>query len=76
MTDPWKPRPVQAGNKPRGMRALVKSGDRDKVVYFANVAKHPEVFALAANFLQTLPWRDDPELSRTIIAFYTKAKAW
>jgi len=31
---------------------------------------------MGANFLRTLDWMEDDELSKTIVSFYTKANAW
>lgn len=30
---------------------------------------------MAANYLQTVDWQNDPEILRNIITFYSKAKA-
>lgn len=30
---------------------------------------------MAANYLQSLDWRKDPEIMKNIIAFYTKGRA-
>jgi intraflagellar transport protein 140 len=64
------------GDRLKAMTALLKSGDKDKIVMFANVSKHPDIFKVAANFLQTLNWSSDMLVMRTIIQFYTKAKAF
>jgi intraflagellar transport protein 140 len=39
------------------------------------VSRQREVYISAANFLQTLSWRTQPELLTHILAFYTKAGA-
>jgi hypothetical protein len=39
-------------------------------------AKQPEIYILAANFLQSLEWRNDPTILKAIVQFYTKAKAF
>lgn len=57
------------------MRALLKSGDTEKIVFFANVSRQKELFILAANYLQSLDWRKDPDILKTIIGFYTKGRA-
>jgi intraflagellar transport protein 140 len=64
------------GDRLKAMGALLKSGDKDKIIMFANVSKHPEIFNVAANFLQTMNWASDTTVMRTIIQFYTKAKAF
>lgn len=57
------------------MRALLKSGDTEKIIFFANVSRQKELFIMAANYLQSLDWRKNPEILKTIIIFYTKGKA-
>ena len=44
------------------MGSLLKSGDTEKIVYFANKAREKEIYVMAANHLQTLDWRNDPVL--------------
>uniref|UniRef100_A0A3P9DT49 Intraflagellar transport 140 n=1 Tax=Maylandia zebra TaxID=106582 RepID=A0A3P9DT49_9CICH len=76
---------TQAGNKLKViirwkkkvcvMLALLKSGDTEKIVFFANVSRQKELFILAANYLQSLDWRKDPDILKTIIGFYTKGRA-
>ncbi|TDG98122.1 hypothetical protein EPR50_G00215260 [Perca flavescens] len=66
---------TQAGNKSKAMRALLKSGDTEKIVFFANVCRQKELFIMAANYLQSLDWRKNPEILKTIIGFYTKGRA-
>uniref|UniRef100_A0A3Q3ICS2 Uncharacterized protein n=1 Tax=Monopterus albus TaxID=43700 RepID=A0A3Q3ICS2_MONAL len=66
---------TQAGNKLKAMRALLKSGDTEKIVFFANVCRQKELFIMAANYLQSLDWQKNPEILKTIIGFYTKARA-
>jgi intraflagellar transport protein 140 len=63
------------GDRVKAMEALLRSGDRDKIITFANVSKNADIFTLAANFLQTLNWSNDTTIMRTIIQFYTKARA-
>ncbi|XP_014248149.1 intraflagellar transport protein 140 homolog [Cimex lectularius] len=66
---------TQAGNKMKAMKALLKSGDTDKIIFFANITRQKEMYVMAANYLQSLDWRVKPELLKTIISFYTKGKA-
>jgi len=66
---------TQAGEKVKAMQMLLKSGDRERIVFFAQHSRVPEIYVMAANFLQTQDWHSDPELMKTIIAFYTKARA-
>lgn len=46
---------TQAGDTLRAMRALIKSGDTEKIRFFANTARKKEIYILAANYLQ-VPW--------------------
>ncbi|XP_055564454.1 intraflagellar transport protein 140 homolog isoform X2 [Falco cherrug] len=66
---------TQAGNKLKAMRALLKSGDTEKIIFFAGVSRQREIYIMAANYLQSLDWRKDPEIMKNIISFYTKARA-
>ncbi|XP_068610701.1 intraflagellar transport protein 140 homolog [Brachionichthys hirsutus] len=66
---------THAGNKSKAMKALLKSGDTEKIVFFANISRQKELFIMAANYLQSLDWQKDPEILKTIIGFYTKGRA-
>ncbi|RXM27654.1 Intraflagellar transport protein 140-like [Acipenser ruthenus] len=66
---------TQACNKLKAMRALLKSGDTDKIVFFAGVSRQKEIYIMAANYLQSLDWRKNPEIMKNIISFYTKGRA-
>lgn len=57
------------------MKALLKSGDTDKIIFFATVSRQQEIYVMAANYLQSLDWQAQPELLKSIITFYTKGKA-
>ncbi|ORZ41152.1 hypothetical protein BCR44DRAFT_1422249 [Catenaria anguillulae PL171] len=67
-----------AGDKVGAIKALIKQGNVEQVVFFASVsgAKNKDMYILAANFLQTRDWRSDPALLKHIVTFYTKAKAY
>ncbi|KAF0691673.1 Aste57867_17141 [Aphanomyces stellatus] len=67
---------TQAGAKLKAMKCLLKSGDTEKVIFFANVSRNNEIFVLAANYLQNLDWRKDADIAKNIVGFYTKAKAF
>uniref|UniRef100_A0A915BTC4 Uncharacterized protein n=1 Tax=Parascaris univalens TaxID=6257 RepID=A0A915BTC4_PARUN len=67
---------TQAGNMLQAMRSLLKSGDTEKIIFFAKKAHNKEIYILAANFLQTLNWKTDGNFMRYIETFYTKAKAY
>ncbi|XP_054283383.1 intraflagellar transport protein 140 homolog [Macrosteles quadrilineatus] len=66
---------TQAGKKVKAMKALLKSGDTDKIVFFATVSRQQEIYVMAANYLQSLDWQAKPDLLKNIITFYTKGKA-
>jgi intraflagellar transport protein 140 len=59
------------------MKSLLKSGDTEKIIFFAGVSggKQKEIYVLAANYLQSLNWKADPEITKAIINFYTKVRA-
>jgi len=67
---------TQAGDKLKAMKCLLKSGDTDKIIFFANVSRNRDIFILAANYLQNLDWHNNPDTMKSIITFYTKAKAF
>ena len=58
------------------MKCLLKSADAEKITNYANTARNAEVYVLAANYLQNSDWHNDPEIMKTIITFYSKAKAF
>jgi len=66
---------TQAGNKIKAMKSLLKSGDTEKIVFFAGVSRQKEIYVMAANYLQSLDWRKNPEIMKNIIGFYTKGRA-
>ncbi|ESO81986.1 hypothetical protein LOTGIDRAFT_223604 [Lottia gigantea] len=66
---------TQAGNRIKAMKALLKSGDTQKIVFFAGVSRQKEIYIMAANYLQSLDWRKDPEIMKNIIGFYSKGRA-
>jgi len=66
---------TQAGNKLRAMKALLKSGDTEKICFFAQVSRNREIYIMAGNYLQSLDWQNQPEVLKNIISFYSKGKA-
>lgn len=66
---------TQAGQLIKAMRALLKCGDTEKIIYFAGKCRTKEIYVMAANYLQSLDWRHDHEIMKNIINFYTKGKA-
>ena len=43
---------TQAGNRIQAMKALLKSGDTEKIIFFAGVSRQREIYVMAANYLQ------------------------
>jgi len=66
---------TQAGDKLKAMKCLLKSGDTEKIIFFAVTARQPDIYVLAGNYLQSLDWHNEPEIMKNIIQFYSKAKA-
>uniref|UniRef100_A0A0N5CXM8 Intraflagellar transport protein 122 homolog n=1 Tax=Thelazia callipaeda TaxID=103827 RepID=A0A0N5CXM8_THECL len=70
---------TQAGNKLKisffAMQSLIKSADTPKIIFFASTAKNKEIYILAANYLQTLNWKENGDLMKRIESFYSKANA-
>ena len=59
------------GDRMNSIKALIRSGDTDKVIKYANIARNKGVYKIAANYLQTV---DHP--NRQLVAnFYKKASA-
>jgi intraflagellar transport protein 140 len=67
---------TQAGDRIRAIKCLVKSGDTKAVIQFASISRNAEIYTLAANYLQQMNWRESVDIMKSIIMFYTKAKAW
>ncbi|XP_017021858.1 intraflagellar transport protein 140 homolog [Drosophila kikkawai] len=67
---------TQAGDKMRAMKSLLKSGNTDKIIFFANMSRQREVYIMAANYLQALDWQSDPQILKHIVSFYTKGQAF
>lgn len=67
---------TQAGDKVRAMKSLLKSGDTEKIVFFAGMSRQKEVYIMAANYLQSLNWQSDGKILKNIIQFYSKAHAY
>lgn len=66
---------TQAGNKLRAMKALLKSGDTEKICFFAQVSRQKEIYVMAGNYLQSMDWQNQPAVLNNIINFYSKGKA-
>lgn len=67
---------MRLGDKEKALKCLIELGDTNQVITFANNARASQTWILAANFLQTADWHQNPELMKNIISFYSKAKAF
>lgn len=53
------------------LKSLIRTGDTEKIIQYANIARDKSVFRVAANYLQTINYSDD----KLIAKFYQKAGA-
>ncbi|KAM7541711.1 hypothetical protein Aperf_G00000003534 [Anoplocephala perfoliata] len=66
----------RTGDHVGAMRALLRSGDTSKIIFFANASRKRDLYVLAAHHLQTTgTWRSDPSIVSQIVGFYTRANA-
>ncbi|KRX47854.1 Intraflagellar transport protein -like protein [Trichinella murrelli] len=66
---------IQSGCKIKAMKALIKSGDVEKVIFFAITARNKELYIIAGNYLQSLNWKQNGKVVEQIVQFYKKAQA-
>ncbi|KAK7199635.1 intraflagellar transport protein 140 [Novymonas esmeraldas] len=66
---------TQAGDRVKAMKMLMRGGETEKVIFFANHSRNAEIYTMAANFLQSQNWSADANIYKSIVLFYTKAKA-
>jgi intraflagellar transport protein 140 len=66
---------TQAGDKMQAMKSLLKSGDTDKIIFFAGMSRQKEVYVMAGNYLQALNWQTDAKIMKNIVTFYSKGQA-
>ncbi len=59
------------GLRTNAIKALIRTGQMDKVINYANIARDKNVYKIAANYLQTLNYSEDSVISN----FYKKAGA-
>lgn len=67
---------TQVGERMKAMKMLMRGGDVEKVIFFANHSRNNEMYTLAANFLQSQNWSTNENVYRSIIQFYSKARAY
>ena len=67
---------TKLGEKNKAFKCLIRLGDVEKIKQYANTAKNPQIFVLAANFMQNTDWHNNTDIMKSIIFFYTKAKAF
>eukprot|EP00697_Spironema_sp_BW2_P001571 gnl/Spiro4/12110_TR6391_c0_g1_i1.p1 gnl/Spiro4/12110_TR6391_c0_g1~~gnl/Spiro4/12110_TR6391_c0_g1_i1.p1 ORF type:complete len:1454 (+),score=330.60 gnl/Spiro4/12110_TR6391_c0_g1_i1:59-4420(+) len=65
---------TKAGSRTETLHALMRAGDTTRIVKFASVCRQPDVLALAANYLQSHDWHNDPKLRDAIVTCYSRAK--
>jgi intraflagellar transport protein 140 len=51
---------VKLGDKVKSLKCLIELGDAEKIILFANTARSADTWVLAANFLQTADWHQNP----------------
>lgn len=64
------------GDHISAMRSIIKDGDSDKVIRYANKLKRMDAFIAAADFIATTNPRDNEPLFATAIQFYQRAGAY
>lgn len=67
---------TQVGERMKALKMLMRGGEVEKVIFFANHSRDNEMYALAANFLQSQNWSVDKNVYRSIIQFYIKSKSY
>ncbi|XP_013169306.1 PREDICTED: intraflagellar transport protein 140 homolog [Papilio xuthus] len=68
---------AHAGDKAGAMRWLLRSGDADRIATFAAASRDRVAQLMAADFLRRrAAWRARPDLTRHVLHFYTRAKAY
>jgi len=68
---------TQIGKKGKAMKCLIKQGNVEAIKAYANTAREPEVYVMAANYLQNANLQNsDVKILATIVTFYKKAKAY
>eukprot|EP01022_Parablepharisma_sp_SALTPOND_P012321 TRINITY_DN1578_c0_g1_i1.p1 TRINITY_DN1578_c0_g1~~TRINITY_DN1578_c0_g1_i1.p1 ORF type:complete len:1534 (-),score=207.16 TRINITY_DN1578_c0_g1_i1:2494-7095(-) len=68
---------TQIGKKAKAMKCLIKQGNVGAVIAYANTARDPEVYVMAANYLQNANLHNnDVKIMTTIVLFYKRAKAF
>ncbi|KAG5496090.1 hypothetical protein JKF63_02388 [Porcisia hertigi] len=67
---------TQAGDRVKAMKMLIRGGETERVIFFANHSRNAEIYTMAANYLQSQSWSTDAKIYKSIVLFYTKAKAW
>ena len=65
---------VKINNLKKAMKCCIKMGNKEKVIEFAHMCRMPELYILAANFLQNLEWTRD--IVKIIVSFFNRAKAY
>ena len=73
---PRRSRVLQAGDRIKAMKSLLATHDTDRILLFANVSRDPQVYLLAAHFLQASgSWLRDEGMHKKVVQLYAKAKS-
>jgi intraflagellar transport protein 140 len=67
---------VRLNNLKKALKCLIKMGNKERVIEFTHTCRISELYIIAANFLQSIEWVDNEDVVKTIISFYTKARAF
>lgn len=68
---------TQAGHRIKSMKCLLRHGNVKLLIQFATISRNSFIYLLAGNYLQqTLQWKEDISIMKSIVLFYTKAKSW
>ena len=65
---------TQAGDRLKAMKCLLRSGDTEKISYYANVSRNKEIYILAANYLQNLDFHNNADIMKNIITYERRAR--
>ncbi|VVC87311.1 unnamed protein product [Leptidea sinapis] len=68
---------ANVGDKAGAMRWLIRAGDAERIATFAAASRDRTAQLMAADYLRRrAPWRTRPDLTRHILHFYSRAKAF
>ncbi|RWS07198.1 intraflagellar transport protein 140-like protein [Dinothrombium tinctorium] len=59
------------GDRVAAIKALIRTGDNERIIHYTNIARDKMVYKICANYLQTANYKDDSLITK----FYKKANA-